>query len=282
MNKKKLLLLFVFLAPMSFAQTITIQGADTLILLGQRLSQLYKRHDLNASFLVKGGGASAAFTALGSGVDVVQSTNSMAKHPYQVAVGVQGIAVYVNKGNPIHELTLAQLRSIFLGEITNWKALGGPDAPISLFAGESTTGTLDFFQASVLKGMEPYPFVGKANSKDLVDVIAATPNGIGYSSLRYSPEVKAVAIKTGPSSLAITPSSETIRNRAYPISRYVYWTLSGRPTNKLADLCQWLMSQQGQTVVESVGFEPLLPRDRSHALATLGLAAKQAEGPPGR
>lgn len=271
MIKKSLFLLFLFLAPLAFGQTVTIQGSDTLILLGQRLSQQYKRHNRNADFAVKGGGAASAFASLGSGVDIAQDDSSGTKRQFHVAVAVQGIAVYVNRSNPVNSLTLAQLRGVFLGEITNWKALGGPDAPIMLFAGESTTGILDYFQESILRDKEPYPFVGKANAKDLVDTIAATPNSIGYSSLRYSPEVKTVALKLGPSSLSVLPSSETIRNRKYPISRYIYWTLAKQPTGHLADFCTWVMSQEGQTVVESVGFEPLLPHDRKRALASLGL-----------
>jgi phosphate transport system substrate-binding protein len=271
MIRKSLSLLILFLAQFAFGQKITIQGSDTLILLGQRLSQQYKRHDRGLDFAVKGGGATPAFASLGSGVDIAQDDTNANKRQFQVAVAVQGIAVYVNKNNPVNALTLAQLRSIFLGEITNWRVLGGPDAPIVLFAGESTTGILDYFQERVLQGKEPYPFVGKSNAKDLADTIAATPNGIDYSSLRYSPEVKTIAIKLGPSSLAIGPSSETIRNRTYPISRYIYWTLAKQPSGNLSEFCSWVMSQEGQTVVESVGFEPLLTRDRQRALANLGL-----------
>jgi phosphate transport system substrate-binding protein len=60
------------------------------------------------------------------------------------------------------------VRSIFLGQITNWKELGGPDRKINLFAGESTTGTLAFFQEAVLHGEEPYPFEGKNNTHSLL------------------------------------------------------------------------------------------------------------------
>jgi phosphate transport system substrate-binding protein len=52
---------------------------------------------------------------------------------------------------------MGQVRSIILGQITNWKELGGPDRRINLFAGESTTGTLAFFQEAVLHGEELIP-----------------------------------------------------------------------------------------------------------------------------
>ncbi len=255
----------------SFGQQVNLGGSDTLILLGQRLSQQYQRAVSGAKISVRGGGTEQAYSQLGSSLQIVQDESAAPKFPLHVAIAVQGIAVYVNKSNSVNELTLAQLRSIFMGEITNWKEVGGLDKAIVLYAGESSTGTLAYFQHSVLRGEEPYPFVGKANAKDLVDVIASTSNAIGYSSLRYSPEVKTLGIKIGRTSLAVVPTSETIRTREYPISRYIYWTFATKPKGKQQDFVQWAMSQLGQTVVESVGFEPLLPVDRKRALAALGV-----------
>jgi phosphate transport system substrate-binding protein len=272
MNKGLAPIAFLFFSSVVFAQPVTISGSDTMILLGQRLSQQYERRNPGTKMVIRGGGAENAFRSLGSGVDIVQDEAQSTKFPVRVALGVQGIAVYVNKANPVNDLTISQLRAIFMGEIKNWKEVGGLDKPILLYAGESSTGTLAFFQQAILQGEEPYPFEGKANSKDLVDVIAANPNAIGYASLRYSPQVKVLGIKSGRTSLAVAATDETIRRHEYPISRYVYWHLSGKPTGTLLSFTQWTMSQEGQTVVESVGFEPLLPMDRKRALAKFGVA----------
>jgi ABC-type phosphate transport system substrate-binding protein len=100
-------------------------------------------------------------------------------------VGVQTIVVYVNSSNPVKSLTLGQLQSIFLGKITNWKGVGGSDLDIHLYAGKSSTGTLSYFQDSVLKGEEPYPFVGKSNTKGLLEEIATHRGGHRLREFRF-------------------------------------------------------------------------------------------------
>ena len=175
----------------------------------------------------------------------------------------------MNNRNPVSQLTLDQLKGIFLGEITNWKQLRGPDKRILLYAGESSTGVLPYFQQVILHDAEPYPFEGKASAKELVDTIAAQPDAIGYSSIYPTNNVKTVRIKAGGSGPAVEASIENIRTRKYPISRYVYWSLASKPTGEVKDFCEWVLSRDGQLVVESVGFEPLTPLDRSAGLAKL-------------
>jgi len=177
--------------------------------------------------------------------------------------------VYVNESNPVRELTIGQVRSIFTGEITNWKDLGGRDANIALYAGESSTGTLSYFRESVLHGQDPYPFVGETNTKTLLDEIGSHPSAIGYGSLGSAQGVRALAIKVGPASMGIAPTEDAIRSRQYPISRPVLWTVRRQRSRYLEAFCRWALSSEGQLVVEGVGFEPLLPSSRNSALERL-------------
>ena len=250
---------------------VHIQGADTLILLSQRWAQIYKQKYPQAEIVIQGGGTANALKALTAGrTNIVQQEGgSKPESGITFAVGVEGIAVYVNQNNPIAELTLRQLEAIFLGTITNWKQLGGPDRRILLFAGESSTGVLPYFQEAILHDEEPYPFVGKPSAKELIDTIAEQPNGIGYSSIYPNTRVKTIRIKVSDSSPGIEATIENIRTRRYPISRYVYWHLGSKPAGELKKLCEWVLSKDGQLVVESVGFEPLTPEDRASGLAKL-------------
>jgi phosphate transport system substrate-binding protein len=256
-----------------FSQS-SIGGPDTLIYLGQRLVEQYRAKHPGAQFTVRGGGRAAAKAAE---LNIVQSEGS-ARMEKRVAfpIAIHGIVIYVNKANPVRELSVAQVRSIFLGQITNWKELGGADSRINLFAGESTTGTLAFFQESVLHGEEPYPFVGKNNTHALLEVIAADPAAIGYGTLDANPYVLGVAIKSGLTSLAIEPTIPTIRSQKYPITRQVYWTISPNAPREAREFCGWVLSAEGQLVVEGAGFQPLLPEERSAGLTRLGL--KEAPG----
>lgn len=250
---------------------IHIQGADTLILVSQRWAQMYKVNHPQAEIVIQGGGGPNALKALTAGRNNLVQLEGGSKPESGVTfpVGVEGIAVYVNQNNPINELTLHQLEGIFLGTITNWKQLGGSDRRILLFAGESSTGVLPYFQEVVLHDEEPYPFVGKASAKELIDTIAEEPNAIGYSSIYPNTRVKTVRVKVTDSTPGVEATIENIRTRRYPITRYIYWHLGAKPTGELKTFCEWVLSKDGQLVVESVGFEPLTPEDRGKGLARL-------------
>lgn len=257
------------------AQQLAIRGSDTLIYLGQRFAASYTRVAPGLQIRILGGGWAPAVNAIAAGqVDAAEVEGEPpAPVPGEFVsfpIGVQAIVVYVNASNPVRELTVRQLRAIFMGEITNWKSLGGDDARILLYAGESTTSTLAYFQESLLRGEDPYPFVGKANTKELLEEIAKTPEAIGYGSLASNPGVREIAIKLGPASLAVAPTEEAIRARKYPITRRVYWAVKRKRDRNVDSFCRWVLSSEGQLVIEASGFEPLLPSDRQSALTKLG------------
>jgi phosphate transport system substrate-binding protein len=269
--KSALLCLVPFICTLPlFSQQTRIGGPDTLIFLGQRFADQYStRHPL-AQFAVHGASAKAA------DLEIIQTEGSASKEK-RVAfpIAIHAIVIYVNKSNPVHELTLSQVRDIFLGRTTNWKQLGGADRRINLFAGESTTGTLAYFQDAVLRGEEPYPFDGKNGTHALLEVIAADPSAIGYGSLDANPGVRGVAIKSGLTSLAIEPTIPAIRSRQYPITRYVYWAVPSDAPNDVKEFCRWVLSAEGQLIAEGAGFEPVLPQERTSGLAKIPLNALQ-------
>jgi phosphate transport system substrate-binding protein len=146
----------LLLGSVAFAQqNLQIKGTETSIYLGQRVSNLYQKDAGTSSLQVVGGGVPQVI----SPGQIAQWEGNKAQSNRQVVfpVSVQAIVIYVNRSNPVWELTLAEVRKIFLGEITNWKQLGGADNTILLYAGESSTGTLAYFQDSILRGEEPYP-----------------------------------------------------------------------------------------------------------------------------
>jgi ABC-type phosphate transport system substrate-binding protein len=80
-------------------------------------------------------------------------------------------------------------------------------------------------------------------------------------------------MKFGPASMAIEPTSDNIRSRKFPITRLVWWTLPRNAKADARDFCYWVLSPDGQLVVESVGFEPLPSVDRAAGLKSLHLAS---------
>jgi UDP-N-acetylglucosamine 2-epimerase (non-hydrolysing) len=128
----------------ALAGNITIKGSDTLVRLGQKWAEEYMKRNPGSVIQVSGGGSGTGIAALINGTtDVCQSSRPMKEKeyktaqdkgitPHEVAVALDGIAVFLNEKNPVAELTLAQLKGIYTGVITNWKELGGPDQRIFL------------------------------------------------------------------------------------------------------------------------------------------------------
>lgn len=253
-------------------KSVHLKGSNTLIFLGQQLSLVYKTKAPAVRIVVQGSNISGQKPLFHGNSDLIQSEKVLLERDWvHYPVAVDGLVLYTHPSNPVKELTLQQIRDIYLGNIRNWKAVGGNDAPIDLYASESTTGTLEFFQSYVLKGREPYPFVGKSTFEGLVDEIARRPNAIGFSSYAATTELQALAIRLSSASLPIAPSEGNIRSRLYPLSRFIYWHVNRNASEATRNFCAWVLSSDGQLTVQGVGFEPLNENDRYEGLRTLGL-----------
>ncbi len=260
---------------------IRVRGDDTLILAAQRCSSLFKVENpqANANFQVAGGGATKGFAALEDGnADVVQAKSAHSgatmdrseRRIVRIPVATESIVVYVHDSNPIKQLSLAELRGIYTGQIRNWKQLGGSDHLITRYSGESTSGINDFFQQVVLGGVEAEGFWGKASTKEFIDAVAQDKNAIGYSTLYpLAKGVHTVAIRRANGSLAVAPTWENICKHDYPINRTVYWYVAEHPSGALRDFLAWIYMPHGQMVFESVGFFPLPLGERNAGLALL-------------
>ena len=147
-------------------------------------------------------------------------------------IGYSGIAVITSPKNSVSELTMTQLRKIFLGEYTNWKDVGGQDAPIRCFTRRvPESGAALFFQEKVLE-KQPYgPTTTVAENWGTIIKVCAVANDlpIGIASviptLAAADKIRLLGVKEDAHSSAVKPSEETLKNKAYPIIlpfRY-YW-----------------------------------------------------------
>jgi len=173
-------------------------------------------------------------------------------------VALYGITVYVNEKNKVEKLTFAQLKGIFQAKISNWKEVGGEDATIVLYGRENSSGTHVFFKEHVLNN-EDYavrvqPLPGTAA---IVNAIAKDEDGIGYGGVAYAKGVKEVLVAKDEKSGYYSPEMENIISGKYPISRYLFWYTAGSPKGDINKLVNWILSPEGQKVVEEVGYFPL-------------------------
>jgi phosphate transport system substrate-binding protein len=253
------------------SRNITIKGSDTMVILGQRWAEVYMGKNPGVTIQVTGGGSGTGIAALINGTcDIAESSRPMkdsekaqvnqkrGKTVVEVPVALDGLAVYVNDKNPIAELTLEQIRRIYTGAVKNWKEVGGRDERIILYGRENNSGTYVYFKEHVLQDGDYFPTTQTLpGTAAVINAVARDTRGIGYGGIAYGKGIKHLRVKKDANSPAIEPILANVVNGTYPISRYLYWYLAGEPTGDLKKLVDWVMTKDGQSVVENVGYYPL-------------------------
>ncbi|GBC78048.1 Phosphate-binding protein PstS [bacterium HR08] len=268
-------------APSERARAVTVKGSDTMVILGQRWAEIYMQKHPGAVIQVTGGGSGTGIAALINGTtDIAQSSRPIkpseaeqvkAKFGVDVIetpVALDGLAVYVHESNPVSELSLAQLKAIYTGRLTNWKEVGGPDLPIVLYSRENNSGTYVYFKEHVLENADFAPTTQTLpGTAAVINAVAKDPKAIGYGGVAYGVGIKTLKIKKDDASPAIAPTLENVATGRYPISRELYFYTVGKPGNPVArDFIRWVLSPEGQAIVKEVGYYPL-PEEKRHELA---------------
>ena len=150
-------------------------------------------------------------------------------------VALDGIAIIVNKGSKVADLTVDQLKQMFTGEITNWKDVGGDDGEIVLVGREAGSGTRDGFESIVdVKDSCKYAQELTATGA-VISAVEANPLAVGYASLSAVGDTVAMVTVEG-----VECSEDTVKDGSYKIQRPFVFV-----TNKSVTL-----SEQAQAFVD--------------------------------
>jgi phosphate transport system substrate-binding protein len=169
-------------------------------------------------------------------------------------IGAYDVAVIVNAGNPLGNLTKDQVRDLFIGTVQNWKDVGGPDAPVTLCIRHPISGTYLGFRELAMEN-KPYALHVKTytNYNDIVQAVAQDPSAIGYTAI--SP-----ISKTGVKPLAIAgvaPTVEAVKKGQYPYARVLrLYTDKAAETPATREFIEFVKSERGQAIVDQMGFAP--------------------------
>jgi phosphate transport system substrate-binding protein len=264
---------------------ISVKGSDTMVNLAQKWAEVYMQNNPNVSIQVTGGGSGTGVAALLNGtLDLANSSRELKASEFETAkqkgvtpvvyeVALDGIALIVHPDNNIDNLTVKQVSDIFSGKITNWKQLGGPDMMITLYGRENSSGTYEFFKEHVLGKNESGKQIDYATSTQVLqgtaalgEAVARDVKGIGYGGVGYfalRDDVKILHIKKDDDSPAISPAENGQVNYAviwdgdYSISRYLYCFTNGEANGELINYIDFILSPEGQKLVESMEYIPL-------------------------
>ena len=239
---------------------LTIAGSTTVLPINQECARLLKEKYPALRISVAGGGSGHGIKSVGAGeIDIGAASRDvkpaeMEKYPdlKPVAIGKDSVAIVVHPSNKVSELTLEQASKIFAGEITNWKEVGGADEAIRVITREEGSGTREVFEKHVMKPFER-ELTGKASVKpsngDVRATVSGDKNSIGYLSLGYlDPSVKAVKID------GVEATVENVLAGKYPIVRTLYLITKGEPDELEKAFIDFVLSEEGQKVVEDMGY----------------------------
>ncbi len=195
--------------------------------------------------------------------------------PAQLRTGLDSLAVYVDKDNPIESLSLPQVDAIFsktraLGfkeSIAMWGQLGltgdWASRPMSLYGRNSASGTYGFFKEHALSNGDYKDEVKEQpGSASVVQGVTEDLGGIGYSGIGYRTSgVKPLALAAKEGAAPVPPTAANVYNGTYPLTRFLYVYINKNPDKPLDPLMRefvkFVFSKEGQEVVIKDGYLPL-------------------------
>jgi phosphate transport system substrate-binding protein len=262
----------------SQAKYIENKGSDTIVNLALAWAETYQGEHEDVRISVTGGGSGTGIAALINGtVDIANASrsikeeeiaeaNSNGVEPVEFIIARDAIAVIVNPGNPVSELTLEQISDIYSGKINNWREVGGEDRPIVRLSRETNSGTHVYFLETVLRlgdGENTTLFSTDTlllpSSEGIIVEVRQNPNAIGYDGLGYVPDdLKTIAIAKEPGAPYVLPSIATVNDKSYPIARDLYMYTNAEPVGIVKDYLDWILSAEAQEIVVELGFVPAL------------------------
>lgn len=261
-------------------------GSDTMVNLAQAWAEHYATVKPEVSVEVAGGGSGTGIAALIDGtVDIANTSrqvepneretakNNTGRSPVEFQVGHDALAVYVHKDNPLEEITLEQLADIYReeGKTTQWSQLGvtmpaGNDEIIRV-SRQSNSGTYHYFREAILGKGHDFKLGSRdmQGSKDVVELVAKTPQTIGYSGMGYATKnVKMLRVAKKQGEPAYAPSVDATLNHTYPIARPLYMYTLGEPAGAVRAYLDWVRSADGQKIVIESGYVPLSESETPH------------------
>src|SRR5688572_17613752 len=266
-------------------------GSDTMNNMMTLWSEGFRKIYPNVVIGVEGKGSNTAPTALQEGTAQLGPMSREAKaseqdkfesaHGYkmtQLRPALDALAVFVNKDNPLNEITLEQVDAIYSKgrkkghkeDIKTWGQLGltgdWANRPISTYGRNSASGTYGFFKEMAL-GNGDYKDTVKEQPGSAAVVVSVTDDryGVGYSGIGYATSgIKMLRLAEKKGKPFIKPEADNVYNDTYPLRRFLYVYINKPPGKALSPLlhefCTYMFSKEGQEVVIKDSYFPLPPK----------------------
>ena len=236
-------------------QTVAISGSTSVGPLAEKLAASFEK-EANHTIEVNQIGSSAGITNAMNGVSEIGMSSRDLKEEEAIAlqqtvIAYDGIVVVTHPSNPVKQLTMAQVKQIFTGEITNWQALGGEDLEIVVVSREDGSGSRDAFQEIVgYKSSEliPNAIVASGNG-NIKTTVAMNKHAVGFISFEYIDDSIATFTIDG-----VEATADNVLAQTYPLARpFLFVHQDGALSAAGTQFIEYILSEDGQQIVEQAG-----------------------------
>ncbi len=244
--------------------TLHVSGSSTIAPLASEIARRFEARYPEVRVDVQTGGSSRGIADVVTDLADI-GMSSRALKPSEAAdrqtwtVAMDGVAFIIHVSNPVTSLTVEQLRSIYTGDITNWSAVGGEDAEITVInraAGRSELELVTHFFSIVPAEIAADVIAGE-NQQGL-KMVAGDPHAITYLSVGASEYEAAlgVPIKLLPLQ-GIAATTRTVADGTYPLSRPLILVTSLDPSPIALAFIELARSLDVHDLVEDLSYVPL-------------------------
>ncbi len=265
---------------------ITVGGSSSVTPVMEKLIEGYQALNANANIQLQQSDSTTGMnSAIDGSYDIGMASREVSDSELEAGlqntvIALDGIAVIVNLENPINNLTSEQIMQIYTGEVTDWDAIEESAAPaedstaeesssesaaaagangmtgaISVISREDGSGTRSAFIE--LMGIEQddvdmtTEMAEITNSTSvMMTTVAGNTQAIGYVSLGSLDETQVKAVQVN----GVAPSADAVKDGSYSVSRPFNIATMGEPEGLAADFINFIMSDEGQAIVEEEGY----------------------------
>ncbi len=273
MRKVSIFLMTVFLVGVLMAQTLVVKGSNTVYPIAQLWLEEFSKMYPQVKVTLEGAGSTTGIKALLDGTaDVANASRFLKKSEIDammnagkyfvpIVVAYDGIAAIVNPKLQLDSISLETLKKIYTGEITQWNQVDPklPNKRIVVYSRNTASGTFETWLERVLHGAKMAAHVQFVESTQAeIESVANNEYAIAYTGLGYiTSKVKPLKVE------GVTPTVENVLNGTYPISRPLYvfidlskYGYSWPEKGIVADYIRFILSPEGQKLVEKAGYVP--------------------------
>jgi len=258
-----LLLFMCMLAPgVTRAEMVTIKGSTTVLPIMQQIVEEFMRINPDHNVAVSGGGSSFGVKALldrscdiGMASRLIKPSEerkAQEKGMYLIKheIALDAVVPVVHPDNPISDLSVDQLRDIYMGKVQDWAMVGGEEGRVVVISRDTSSGTYETWEEFVLAGSRVFRgALLQASNGAVVQAVSKNKNAIGYIGIGYiDGSIKPLSVN------GIEPTRDNARDWVFPVVRTLQVYTNGAPKGATKDLIEFIKSADGQKIVADVGF----------------------------